>query len=61
MTPLARQTETALAEAPALNAASFTRIADIQAPLAANDTTGKAHTTLLERRRRRSNRRDAHA
>lgn len=61
MTPLARQTETALAEAPALNAASFTRIADIHLPTAANDAAGKAQTTLLERRRRRTNRRSAHA
>ncbi len=60
MTPLARQTDTALAEAPALNASAFSRIAEIDVPPAANDAIEKAHPSLLERRRRRTSRRSTH-
>lgn len=61
MTPLARQTDTALAEAPAISVAALSRNTEIELPTPANDMTGKATPTLLERRRRRWNRRGAHA
>ena len=61
MTPLARQTEIALAEVPAPMASQIRRIAVMEPQTAANDEGRASKPTLLERRRRREGRRAARA
>lgn len=60
MKPLARQPETAMVEAPTLFAGSIFRTPATVDTAPANDATEKARPSLLERRRRRTARRNAH-